>query len=91
MSTGIPKYDPMLDLEPEHWEALDEDHRVELVVEYHRAARIELPDEHTHALMHFIIENQIALEGKAPVAGTIRRLLDEGLDRHEAIHAAPVS
>ena len=36
---------------------------------------------------HVIIENQIALGGETPVAATIRRLLNEGLDRHDAIHA----
>jgi hypothetical protein len=77
----------MLDRDPEQWGALDEDQRIELVVEYHREARIVLPDEHIHALMHVIIENQIALGDKTPVAGTIRRLLNEGLDRHDAIHA----
>lgn len=58
-----------------------------MVIEYHREARTALPDKHTHALMHVIIENQNALGGKTPVAATIRRLLHEGLDRHDAIHA----
>jgi hypothetical protein len=77
----------MLDLDLEQWGSLDEDQRLEMVIEYHREARIDLPDKHTHALMHVIIENQNALEGKTPVAATIHRLLNEGLDRHDAIHA----
>jgi len=87
VSNGIPKYDPMLDVDPEQWGSLDEDQRLETVIEYHREARIDLPDKHTHALMHVIIENQNTLGGKTPVAATIRRLLNEGLDRHDAIHA----
>ena len=87
MSNGISMYDPMLDLDPEQWGSLDEDQRLEMVIEYHREARIDLPDIHTHALLHVIIENQIALGGETPVATTTRRLLNEGLDRHDAIHA----
>lgn len=37
--------------------------------------------------MHVVIENQNTLGGKTPVAATIGRLLNEGLDRHNAIHA----
>lgn len=37
--------------------------------------------------MHVIIENQNTLGDKTPVAATIRRLLNEELDRHSAIHA----
>ena len=69
MSNGIPKYDPMLDFDPELWGALDEDQRLEMVIEYHREARIDLPDNHTHALLHVIIENQNALGGRDPCRG----------------------
>ena len=87
MSISITKYDPVFDIDPEQWEALDEYQRIELVTEYHREASIELPNERVHAVMHVIIENQIALGDETPVAGTMRRLLGEGLDRHDAIHA----
>jgi hypothetical protein len=37
--------------------------------------------------MHAIIENQIALGDETPVQRTAQRLMDEGLDRHDTIHA----
>jgi hypothetical protein len=37
--------------------------------------------------MHAVIENQIALGDEIPVQRTAQRLMDEGLDRHDTIHA----
>ena len=37
---------------------------------------------------HVIIESQIAMGDELPVRRAIDRLMAEGLDRHEAIHAA---
>jgi len=36
---------------------------------------------------HVVVENQVALGEPTPVPDTLKRLVDEGLDRHEAIHA----
>jgi hypothetical protein len=57
-----------------------------VVREYHRRRRIRLPNLDAHAVTHAIIENQLA-EGLAPAANALRRLVTEGLDRHEAVHA----
>ena len=81
------KYDPMLELDPEGWVALDEDERISAVMEHHQEAGIELPDEYTHALLHVVVENQIALGEETPVEAVLRRLIDENLDRHDAVHA----
>ena len=40
-----------------------------------------------HAVLHVAIENQIALGDELPVRRTVDRLVGEGPDRHEAIHA----
>ena len=40
-----------------------------------------------HATIHAIVENQIALGDELPVRRTVDRLMAEGLDRHEAVHA----
>jgi hypothetical protein len=37
--------------------------------------------------VEFLIENQIALGDEIPVQRTAQRLMDEGLDRHDTIHA----
>ena len=80
-------YDPMLELDPKQWDLLDDGEHVSMVMKYHQEAGIELPDEYTHALLHVIVENQIAEEEKMPVEAVLHRLTDENLDRHDAVHA----
>jgi hypothetical protein len=81
------RYDPLKAPDPEEWLALDEQERIDLVRDYHRRARIQLPDATLHAVVHAIVENQIALGDQLSVRRTTQRLMDEGLDRHDAIHA----
>jgi hypothetical protein len=40
-----------------------------------------------HGTMHAIVENQVALGDATVVPATLTRLMREGLDRHDAIHA----
>lgn len=79
-------YDPLIDVDRRQWLALSEQERLEQVQEYHRHLRIKLPNANLHALMHVIVENQLA-EQYEPTVGTLTRLVGEGLDRHDAIHA----
>jgi hypothetical protein len=81
------KYDPYKTLDPGGWRDLDESERIEMVRRYHRKAGIELPNEQVHAAMHVIVENQIAEGDRIPVRETLVRLMSEGLDRHDALHA----
>lgn len=83
----VDEYDPLKALDPEEWLALGEMRRLELVENYHRPARVRLPNARMHAAMHAVVENQIALGDEIPVQRTAQRLMAEGLDRHEAIHA----
>ena len=55
------------------WLELDETERVDAVMDYHRR--------------HVVVENQVALGEATAVPATLNRLMHEGLDRHEAIHA----
>ena len=80
------RYDPLRAPDPEAWLALDEQKRVELVRDYHRRARIRLPNAKVHAVMHAIVETQIAHGDETP-ARTAQRLMNDGLDRHETVHA----
>jgi hypothetical protein len=79
-------YDPLEDPDPEQWLMLDEQERIDLVVEYHQVAGISLPNEKLHATLHVIIENQIA-DAELPVRRKLEQLMSEGLDRHDAVHA----
>ena len=80
-------YDPMLELGAKQWDLLSEDERVSVVMKFHQEAGIELPDENVHALLHVIVENQIVLGDDTPVEAVLQRLIDENLDRHDAVHA----
>nr|WP_249146199.1 SEC-C metal-binding domain-containing protein [Bradyrhizobium diazoefficiens] len=83
---SIRGYDPFVEPHADHWLALDEQDRIDLVMDYHRDAGIRLPREKLHAVFHAIVESQIA-DPQLPVRRTAQRLMSEGLDRHEAVHA----
>lgn len=82
-------YDPSQAPDPQEWSALTEDQQLRLVRRYHDQ-ETESPEdvnEELHAICHVTIENQVALGDETPVADTLDRLVDEGLTRHDAIHA----
>jgi hypothetical protein len=72
---------------PEEWLVPDEQERIDLARDYHRRARIRVPNAKVHAMLHAIVEAQIALGDETPARRTAQRLMDAGLDRHETIHA----
>ena len=80
-------YDPLTAPDPEEWQEIDESIRIELVSAYHREASVELPNLLLHATIHVTVENQAMLGAETPVRATLDRLMREGLDRHEAVHA----
>ena len=79
-------YDPEVAPDPEEWLELDEQERIQLAERHHKAARIKLPNVKVHAVLHAIVENQIA-EGLEPVVRAMGRLTRDGLSRHDALHA----
>jgi hypothetical protein len=81
------EYDPDHTPDPTEWLALDESERLALIVVYHEEAEVVLPNPVVHAAIHATVENQVALGEELPVRATLERLIAEGLDRHEAIHA----
>jgi len=87
MKHELTEYNPMVAIDPAQWQALEESDRLDLILAFHQDAGVEIPDIETHATLHCVIENQIALGDELPIAATLQRLLDEGLDRHDAIHA----
>lgn len=75
---------------PKNWLKLDEDKRLELVLEYH--AKLSTPHPKTraprvHAAVHVIVETQLATGDPPSARAALERLLSGGLDRHEAVHA----
>jgi HD superfamily phosphodiesterase len=84
---ALSQYDPHKHINPDAWLALDESERMQLVRRYHRRQGIRLPNETIHGVVHVIVENQVALGDEFPAKAALLRLMKEGLDRHEAIHA----
>ena len=80
------KYDPEIAPDSTAWLELDEQERIQLAEVHHQAARITLPNVKVHAVFHAIVENQIA-EGLESVVRAMLRLMNEGLSRHDALHA----
>jgi hypothetical protein len=80
-------YDPLKDPNPQRWLQLDESERIGLVMRYHRRADAKVPNLKIHATIQAVIESQVAVGDEIPVRRTLERLQDEGLDRHEALHA----
>jgi len=82
------EYDPLYAPDPDQWQNIDENARIDLVREFHKDAEQELPEdsENIHSVIHVVVENQIAMK-LPPVPETVDKLTRQGLDRHEAIHA----
>ena len=83
----ISDYDPEVEPEPKLWLEAEESERVDAVLDYCEANEADLPDVNIHAHIHMAVETQVAMGDEIPVAETFRRLMTDGLSRHETIHA----
>jgi len=83
----LTKYDPDRAPDPARWLAEGEAQRIDIIERYHRRTRADLPRLRVHAVMHMVVENQIAMGDEVAVAETVDRLMRDGLSRHESIHA----
>ena len=81
------RYDPNKTPNPEQWLATDEAVKTHLVEQYQRKKKIRLPNARIHAVLHAVVENQVAMGDEIPVRATLLRLMREGLNRHDAVHA----
>lgn len=79
-------YDPETSRPSADWLQTDEGERIELVSSYHRRKKIDLPNARLHAVIHVVVENQLAI-GEEVVIETLARLQRGGLSRHDALHA----
>jgi len=53
-------YDPETAPDTAEWLDLEEEERIRRVSDYHRHAKIKLPNLTIHAALHAVVENQIA-------------------------------
>ena len=81
------RYDPDSAVPAEHWLSLDESVRIHLAEDYHRRTKVRLENRRLHAIFHVVVENQVAMGDETEAEATLTRLLSEGLDCHDAIHA----
>src|SRR5215467_15416024 len=82
------RYDASTAPDPEVWSQLDEQARIDLAIAYHRRYHLHMgQDPKLHGTVHAIVENQVALGDVTVVPATLARLMREGLDRHDAVHA----
>ncbi|MBD8527518.1 DUF1841 family protein [Pseudomarimonas arenosa] len=80
-------YNPSIAPVADTWLALPEMDRINLVEAFHQLSGDFGESLRLHASMHVVVENQLALGEPAETGRALSRLLAEGLDRHEAIHA----
>jgi hypothetical protein len=82
------RYDADKAPDPEEWLELDEQARIDAVSAYHRRNRLQVGQSaKAHAATHVIVENQAATGDVTAVPATLARLMREGLERHDAVHA----
>ena len=82
------RYDATTAPDPQVWLQLDEQARIDLAIAYHRRYHLHMgQDPKFHGTVHAIVENQVALGDVTVVPATLARLMREGLDRHDAVHA----
>jgi hypothetical protein len=83
----VERYDPENGPIPGEWLALDEAERIHMAEQFHHDAGVQAPNLAAHAAFHVIVENQLALPNQVTARDTLQRLVDEGLSRHDAVHA----
>ena len=82
-------YDPNHAIDSQDWLALNEQERQQLVEDYHNTLNLSLERGalKMHCMLHVVVENQLA-ESEYPILRqTLAKLIRQGLNRHEAIHA----
>lgn len=82
-------YDAEKDPDPEVWLGLDQDSRNLAIEEFHVRANLRRrsADLRAHAVIHMAAETHVAETDPPQARLALTRLLKQGLDRHQAIHA----
>jgi len=68
----VKRYDPSVDPNGEEWLALDEAERIALARDFHDRNGIRNPNAEAHAVIHAIVENQLAEQLPAAIAALQR-------------------
>jgi Domain of unknown function (DUF1841) len=79
-------YKPENQPRPAEWLAMSEEERIRVVSTHHMVNREKSGNAKAHAAIHVIVENQVAM-GFGPTVRAFERLRQQGLSRHDCIHA----
>lgn len=79
-------YNPLEAPNRRDWLSMDEAERIVLIRQYHEETGEYGGSLDAHAAIHCAIETQLAMKTPA-VCDALGRLLDQGLHRHDVIHA----
>jgi hypothetical protein len=78
-------YDALKAPDPQDWFELDEQERIDQVIEHHRRHHLPMGEcAKLHGVAHVIVENQIALGDPPAVREALARLIGEGFVRAQA-------
>jgi len=80
------RYDPDVAPDPAKWLTSPDADRLDAVRRHHKKERFRGSRLELHAAVHVAVETQLA-EGHPAATAALQRLLSEGLERHEALHA----
>jgi hypothetical protein len=83
------RYEAAVAPEAGAWLGRDEQQRIGAVERFHRNVQVHPPMDNArlHALVHVVVENQLALGDPRETVAAMERLRAAGLSRHEALHA----
>jgi hypothetical protein len=88
------RYDAENDPEAKRWLELDESERQDAIMLYHERLRTqhpETPEPLLHAIVHMVVENQVAMNDPPEVRSALAALRKHGRSRHEAIHTIGIA
>ena len=83
-------YDAAISPASKRWLHADEGERIEAILAFHRGRKgthPETPNPRVHAIMHLLVENQVAANDPPETKAAFERVIRAGCSRHEAIHA----
>src|SRR5437879_8966377 len=79
-------YDAVFAPDPQAWLPLDESERLAEVLRYPKRKQVPAGRLNAHTAIHAAVGTRLA-EGHPSATATLRRLLEGGPDRHDAVHA----
>lgn len=78
------RYDPTQPQVRDEWLTLSQSGHLTRIETYHKDTKAQY--DNSHVFMHLAVENQLLAPDGSVVRETLQRLMQDGLDRHAALH-----